>query len=145
MKCVFISRAWCMTLSIRGVLSVLQQQLEVPLAEEGDEPAPRRCRKTALRRAAIILPSRRSRVKAPPRYRDEPAAPRFNTGGSRESAASGSSGGAAWPHAQPGYQKNSRVRFIANCWIRRPRSANPWLPHRQRKACRAIAKALAAY
>ena len=47
------------------------------------------------------------------RYRDEPAAPRFNAGGSREPAASGSSstGGAGWPHAQPGYQKQQGALY----------------------------------
>ena len=96
----------------QGVLSVLQQQLEVPLAEEGDEPAPRQVPENRIAAGGnhFAQPAV-ARESAAPRYRDEPAAPRFNTGGSRESAASGSSGGAAWPHAQPGYQKQQGALY----------------------------------
>lgn len=125
----------------QGVLSVLQQQLDVPLAEEGDESAPRQVPENRIAAGGnhFAQPAV-ARENAAPRYRDEPAAPRFNASGS---SGPSSTGGAGWPHAQPGYQ-NSRVRSTANCWILLSRSANPNLPHRRRKACQVIAKALAA-
>jgi DNA mismatch repair protein MutL len=62
----------------QGVLSVLQQQLEVPLAEEGDEPAPRQVPENRIAAGGnhFAQPAV-ARESAAPRYRDEPAAPRL--------------------------------------------------------------------
>ncbi|EPI4741290.1 DNA mismatch repair endonuclease MutL [Klebsiella oxytoca] len=98
----------------QSVLSVLQQQLNAPLAEEGAEPASRQVPENRIAAGGnhFAQPAV-ARETAAPRYRDEPVAPRFNTstGGSRESAATGSSGGAGWPHAQPGYQKQQGALY----------------------------------
>lgn len=116
----------------QGVLSVLQQQLNAPLAEEGAEPASRQVPENRIAAGGnhFAQPAV-ARETAAPRYRDEPVAPRFNTstGGSRESAATGSSGGAGWPHAQPGYQKQQgtlyRQLLDTPAAERKPKSSAP--------------------
>lgn len=96
----------------QGVLSVLQQQLEVPLAEEGDKPVPRQVPENRVAAGGnhFAQPAV-AREAAPPRYRDEPETPRNHAGGSTGAAASGSAGGASWPHAQPGYQKQQGALY----------------------------------
>jgi len=80
----------------QGVLSVLQQRLEAPLPlEKDDEPAPRQVpeNRIAAGRNHFAEPAQ-ARETASPRY----ATPSAASGGSRPASA-------AWPHAQPGYQK----------------------------------------
>lgn len=50
----------------RGVLSVLQQQLDAPLAEKTTCRRPVRCRRTGSRRAATSLRGRQKRVNRQP-------------------------------------------------------------------------------
>jgi DNA mismatch repair protein MutL len=84
----------------QGVLSVLQQQLDAPLALAGEEepPAPR------------SLPENRVAAGrnhfAEPAVAREPAAPRYGSGDSARTTA-----GASWPNAQPGYQKQQGVLY----------------------------------
>ncbi|NPD52214.1 DNA mismatch repair endonuclease MutL [Klebsiella aerogenes] len=83
----------------QGVLSVLQQQLDAPLVEEDEAPAPRQVPENRVAAGANHF--------ARPSPAREPAAG-YDTRAPREPAASGggySAGGASWPHAQPGYQK----------------------------------------
>ncbi|HGF0771867.1 TPA: DNA mismatch repair endonuclease MutL [Kluyvera georgiana] len=99
----------------QGVLSVLQQQLDAPLPlAEDDEPAPR------------ALPENRVAAGrnqfAEPAVAREPEAPRYQpaSGGSR-------SGGASWPNAQPGYQKQQGAlyRQLLDTPVNRPEPAKP--------------------
>ncbi len=85
----------------QGVLSVLQQQLEVPLAQDDDddELAPR---PIAENRAA----AGRNQF-AEPAVAREPDAPRFNAPSSGVSTR----GSASWPNAQPGYQKQQGALY----------------------------------
>lgn len=85
----------------QGVLSVLQQQLEAPLArdEDDDELAPR---PIAENRAA----AGRNQFAEPAAAR-EPDAPRFNAPSSGVNTRSG----ASWPNAQPGYQKQQGALY----------------------------------
>ncbi|MDF3828432.1 MULTISPECIES: DNA mismatch repair endonuclease MutL [unclassified Pseudocitrobacter] len=85
----------------QGVLSVLQQQLEspLPLDEDDDELAPR---PIAENRAA----AGRNQFAEPAAAR-EPDAPRFNAPSSGVSTR----GGASWPNAQPGYQKQQGALY----------------------------------
>ena len=87
----------------QGVLSVLQQQLDtpLPLAEE-DEPAPR-----ALPENRIA--AGRNQFAEPAVVR-EPAAPRYQAA-SGDAAPRSSGGGASWPNAQPGYQKQQGALY----------------------------------
>lgn len=99
----------------QGVLSVLQQQLDAPLLlVEDDEPAPR------------ALPENRVAAGrnqfAEPAVAREPEAPRY------QPASSGSrSGGANWPNAQPGYQKQQGAlyRQLLDTPVNRPEPAKP--------------------
>ncbi len=103
MRCVSISRARCTTLSTEGVLSVLQQQLDAPLAEKDDPPAPRPMPENRIAAGGNQF--------ARPAEAREPAT-RFSITPSREPAASsGKPGGASWPHAQPGYQKQQGALY----------------------------------
>ena len=99
----------------QGVLSVLQQQLDAPLPlAEDDEPAPR------------ALPENRVAAGrnqfAEPAVAREPETPRYQpaSGGSR-------SGGANWPNAQPGYQKQQGAlyRQLLDTPVNRPEPAKP--------------------
>jgi len=99
----------------QGVLSVLQQQLDAPLPlAEDDEPAPR------------ALPENRVAAGrnqfAEPAVAREPEAPRYQpaSGGSR-------SGGANWPNAQPGYQKQQGAlyRQLLDTPVNRPEPTKP--------------------
>ena len=87
----------------QGVLSVLQQQLDtpLPLAEE-DEPAPR-----ALPENRIAAGRNQF---AEPAVAREPAAPRYQAA-SGDAAPRSSGGGASWPNAQPGYQKQQGALY----------------------------------
>ncbi|MBR7396326.1 DNA mismatch repair endonuclease MutL [Klebsiella variicola] len=87
----------------QGVLSVLQQQLDAPLAEKDDPPTPRQMPENRIAAGGNQF--------ARPSEAREPAT-RFSMTSSREPAASGgSSGGASWPHAQPGYQKQQGALY----------------------------------
>ncbi|MGR7381148.1 DNA mismatch repair endonuclease MutL [Klebsiella aerogenes] len=89
----------------QGVLSVLQQQLDAPLVEEDEAPAPRQVPENRVAAGANHF--------ARPSPAREPAAG-YDTRAPREPAASGggySAGGASWPHAQPGYQKQQGVLY----------------------------------
>ncbi|MEO3992018.1 DNA mismatch repair endonuclease MutL [Pseudocitrobacter cyperus] len=85
----------------QGVISVLQQQLETPLTleEDDDELAPR---PIAENRAA----AGRNQF-AQPAVAREPEAPRFN----QPSSGVSTRGGASWPNAQPGYQKQQGALY----------------------------------
>ncbi|WEF27799.1 DNA mismatch repair endonuclease MutL [Klebsiella aerogenes] len=90
----------------QGVLSVLQQQLDAPLAEDSEEPAPRQMPENRVAAGGNHF--------ARPVSAREPAAPGYDARASREPAASGSgsgAGGASWPHAQPGYQKQQGALY----------------------------------
>ncbi|MCD7094988.1 DNA mismatch repair endonuclease MutL [Klebsiella quasipneumoniae subsp. quasipneumoniae] len=87
----------------QGVLSVLQQQLDAPLAEKDDPPALRAMPENRIAAGGNQF--------ARPSEAREPAT-RFSITPSRESAASsGRPGGASWPHAQPGYQKQQGALY----------------------------------
>ncbi|HBV4921129.1 TPA: DNA mismatch repair endonuclease MutL [Klebsiella pneumoniae] len=87
----------------QGVLSVLQQQLDAPLAEKDDPPAPRPMPENRIAAGGNQF--------ARPAEAREPAA-RFSITPSREPAASSARpGGASWPHAQPGYQKQQGALY----------------------------------
>ncbi len=91
----------------QGVLSVLQQQLDTPLALHDDEPqsAPR------------SLPENRVAAGrnhfAEPAVAREPAAPRYGSasGGSSSGDNARGNAGANWPNAQPGYQKQQGALY----------------------------------
>ncbi len=85
----------------QSVLSVLQQQMEspLPLDEDEDELAPR---PIAENRAA----AGRNQFAEPAAAR-EPEPPRFNAPSSGVSTR----GGASWPNAQPGYQKQQGALY----------------------------------
>ncbi len=101
-ECVSISRA-VHDFIYRGVLSVLQQQLDAPLAEKDDPPAPRPMPENRIAAGGNQF--------ARPAEAREPAT-RFSITPSREPAASsGKPGGASWPHAQPGYQKQQGALY----------------------------------
>ncbi|WPR98432.1 DNA mismatch repair endonuclease MutL [Klebsiella aerogenes] len=89
----------------QGVLSVLQQQLDAPLVEEDEAPAPRQVPENRVAAGANHF--------ARPSPAREPAAG-YDTRAPREPAASSggySAGGASWPHAQPGYQKQQGALY----------------------------------
>lgn len=89
----------------QGVLSVLQQQLDAPLVEEDEVPAPRQVPENRVAAGANHF--------ARPSPAREPAAG-YDTRAPREPAASSggySAGGASWPHAQPGYQKQQGALY----------------------------------
>lgn len=88
----------------QGVLSVLQQQLDAPLAEEDEAPASRPVPENRVAAGANHF--------ARPSPAREPAAG-YDTRAPREPAAGGgySAGGANWPHAQPGYQKQQGALY----------------------------------
>ncbi len=88
----------------QGVLSVLQQQLDAPLVAEDEAPAPRQVPENRVAAGANHF-ARPSPVR-------EPAAG-YDTRAPREPAAAGgySAGGASWPHAQPGYQKQQGALY----------------------------------
>lgn len=85
----------------QGVLSVLQQQLESPLALETQDEAP----------APRPIPENRAAAGrnqfAEPAAAREPDAPRFNA----PSSGASTRGGAGWPNAQPGYQKQQGALY----------------------------------
>ena len=90
----------------QGVLSVLQQQLEAPLAEEDEAPAPRQVPENRVAAGGNHF--------ARPSPAREPESPGYETRAPREPVASGSgysAGGASWPHAQPGYQKQQGALY----------------------------------
>ncbi|ROR94546.1 DNA mismatch repair endonuclease MutL [Raoultella terrigena] len=86
----------------QGVLSVLQQQLSAPLAEEDKGQPPR-----------LQIPENRIAAGAnhfaQPVSAREPAAARYGREAPREP--SSPAGGAGWPHAQPGYQKQQGALY----------------------------------
>lgn len=88
----------------QGVLSVLQQQLSAPLAEEG-EGQPVRLQVPENRIAAG------ANHFAQPIPAREPAAARYGREAPREPSSSSGGGGAGWPHAQPGYQKQQGALY----------------------------------
>ena len=88
----------------QGVLSVLQQQLNVPLAEE-HEAEPLRPTVPENRVAAG------GNHFAQPAAAREPAAPRYSSEAPRPSPGAAAAGAASWPHAQPGYQKQQGALY----------------------------------
>jgi DNA mismatch repair protein MutL len=86
----------------QGVVSVLQQQMDapLPLADEDEQPAPR------------VLPENRVAAGrnhfAEPAVAREPAAPRYSASSGGNARAEG---GATWPNAQPGYQKQQGALY----------------------------------
>ncbi|MHB2113625.1 DNA mismatch repair endonuclease MutL [Raoultella planticola] len=87
----------------QGVLSVLQQQLNAPLAEE-HEAEPLRPTVPENRVAAG------GNHFAQPAAVREPAAPRYSSEAPRPSPGA-AAGAASWPHAQPGYQKQQGALY----------------------------------
>jgi len=87
----------------QGVVSVLQQQMDtpLPLVDEDEQPAPR------------VLPENRVAAGrnhfAEPAVARESAAPRYSASSSGGNARS--EGGATWPNAQPGYQKQQGALY----------------------------------
>ncbi|WP_410955294.1 DNA mismatch repair endonuclease MutL [Raoultella planticola] len=88
----------------QGVLSVLQQQLNAPLAEE-HEAEPLRPTVPENRLAAG------GNHFAQPAAAREPAAPRYSSEAPRPSPGAAAAGAASWPHAQPGYQKQQGALY----------------------------------
>ena len=88
----------------QGVLSVLQQQLNAPLAEE-HEAEPLRPTVPENRVAAG------GNHFAQPAAVREPAAPRYSSEAPRPSPGAAAAGAASWPHAQPGYQKQQGALY----------------------------------
>ncbi|HDG9794102.1 TPA: DNA mismatch repair endonuclease MutL [Raoultella planticola] len=88
----------------QGVLSVLQQQLNAPLAEE-HEAEPLRPTVPENRVAAG------GNHFAQPAAAREPAAPRYSSEAPRPSPGAAAAGAASWPHAQPGYQKQQGALY----------------------------------
>ncbi|MGU3621867.1 DNA mismatch repair endonuclease MutL [Raoultella ornithinolytica] len=88
----------------QGVLSVLQQQLNAPLAEE-HEAEPVRPTVPENRVAAG------GNHFAQPAAAREPAAPRYSSEAPRPSPGAAATGAASWPHAQPGYQKQQGALY----------------------------------
>ncbi|ENY5365087.1 DNA mismatch repair endonuclease MutL [Raoultella ornithinolytica] len=88
----------------QGVLSVLQQQLNTPLAEE-HEAEPVRPTVPENRVAAG------GNHFAQPAAAREPAAPRYSSEAPRPSPGAAAAGAASWPHAQPGYQKQQGALY----------------------------------
>ena len=89
----------------QGVLSVLQQRLETPLPLD-DEPTP----------APRAVPENRVAAGrnqfAEPHSAREPTAPRYSaSAGSSTSGSRQAAGGASWPNAQPGYQKQQGALY----------------------------------
>ena len=103
----------------QGVLSVLQQQLDAPLPlANDDEPAAR-----ALPENRIAAGRNQF---AEPAIAREPAAVRYpSANGDAPSRAS--SGGASWPNAQPGYQKQQGAlyRQLLDTPVNRPEPSKP--------------------
>ncbi|WP_373386213.1 DNA mismatch repair endonuclease MutL [Raoultella ornithinolytica] len=88
----------------QGVLSVLQQQLNAPLAEK-HEAEPVRPTVPENRVAAG------GNHFAQPAAAREPAAPRYSSEAPRPSPGAAAAGAASWPHAQPGYQKQQGALY----------------------------------
>ena len=88
----------------QGVLSVLQQQLNAPLAEE-HEAEPVRPTVPENRVAAG------GNHFAQPAAARAPAAPRYSSEAPRPSSGAAAAGAASWPHAQPGYQKQQGALY----------------------------------
>ncbi|MGS3448820.1 DNA mismatch repair endonuclease MutL [Klebsiella electrica] len=88
----------------QGVLSVLQQQLNAPLAEE-HEAEPVRPTVPENRVAAG------GNHFAQPAAAREPAAPRYSSEAPRPLPGAAAAGTASWPHAQPGYQKQQGALY----------------------------------
>ncbi|HHS9969547.1 DNA mismatch repair endonuclease MutL [Raoultella ornithinolytica] len=88
----------------QGVLSVLQQQLNAPLAEE-HEAEPVRPTVPENRVAAG------GNHFAQPAAAREPAAPRYSSEAPHQSSGAAAAGAASWPHAQPGYQKQQGALY----------------------------------
>lgn len=88
----------------QGVLSLLQQQLNAPLAEE-HEAEPLRPTVPENRVAAG------GNHFAQPAAAREPAAPRYSSEAPRPSPGAAAAGAASWPHAQPGYQKQQGALY----------------------------------
>ncbi|HAT1648155.1 TPA: DNA mismatch repair endonuclease MutL [Raoultella planticola] len=88
----------------QGVLSVLQQQLNAPLAEEYEAEPVR-----------PTIPENRVAAGgnhfAQPAAAREPAAPRYSSEAPRPSPGAAAAGAASWPHAQPGYQKQQGALY----------------------------------
>ncbi|HAT1610593.1 TPA: DNA mismatch repair endonuclease MutL [Raoultella planticola] len=88
----------------QGVLSVLQQQLNAPLAEEHEAEPVR-----------PTIPENRVAAGgnhfAQPAAAREPAAPRYSSEAPRPSPGAAAAGAASWPHAQPGYQKQQGALY----------------------------------
>ena len=88
----------------QGVVSVLQPQLNAPLAEE-HEAEPVRPTVPENRVAAG------GNHFAQPAAAREPAAPRYSSEAPRPSPGAAAAGAASWPHAQPGYQKQQGALY----------------------------------
>ncbi|HAT1621858.1 TPA: DNA mismatch repair endonuclease MutL [Raoultella planticola] len=88
----------------QGVLSVLQQQLNAPLAEEHEAEPVR-----------PTIPENRVAAGgnhfAQPAAAREPVAPRYSSEAPRPSPGAAAAGAASWPHAQPGYQKQQGALY----------------------------------
>lgn len=88
----------------QGVLSVLQQQLNAPLAEEHEaEPVRPTVPENRVAAGANHF--------AQPAAAREPAAPRYSSEAPRPSPGAAAAGAASWPHAQPGYQKQQGALY----------------------------------
>ncbi|HDG9788385.1 TPA: DNA mismatch repair endonuclease MutL [Raoultella ornithinolytica] len=88
----------------QGVLSVLQQQLNAPLAEEHEaEPV----RPTVPENRVAAGGNHFAQLAAA----REPAAPRYSSEAPRPSPGAAAAGAASWPHAQPGYQKQQGALY----------------------------------
>ncbi|MEX3021928.1 DNA mismatch repair endonuclease MutL [Kluyvera sp. STS39-E] len=104
----------------QGVLSVLQQQLDTPLPlGDEDEPAPRQLPENRIAAGRNQF--------AEPAAAGEPAAPRYQTSAGESSPRAGTGGGASWPNAQPGYQKQQGAlyRQLLNTPVSRPEPSKP--------------------
>lgn len=117
----------------QGVLSVLQQQLDAPLAEKTTCLRPVRCRRTGSRRAATSLRGRQKRVNRQPvsasRHRVSlrpPAAGRAARAGRTRNRVT----------------RSSKGRFIVSCSTRRRRQSPRYRP-RARRNWPGTARALA--
>ncbi|HHT0497080.1 TPA: DNA mismatch repair endonuclease MutL [Raoultella planticola] len=88
----------------QGVLSVLQQQLNAPLAEEHEaEPLHPTVPENRVAAGGNHF--------AQPAAAREPAAPRYSSEAPRPSPGAAAAGAASWPHAQPGYQKQQGALY----------------------------------
>ncbi len=107
----------------QGVLSVLQQQLDAPLAEKDDLPAPRAMPENRIAAGGNQF--------ARPSEAREPAA-RFSITPSREPAAPSGRPGARAGRTRNRVTRSSKGRFIVSCSTRRRRQSPRYRPRARR-------------